>query len=236
VLVERINLSEPLKIFHLALISRSSLPAVYVSSPVASLASADRRELYQQWRLALSVFSGRSLDQPFVSKPLASRPGVKTIKAIKGMTLHVPFVEAEGELINVAAEMLFAGVMIDPDEGLIWLYHASAMFMVARADMEMAAAAQKTPRRSFSDDFKQKALGRVRAGETVASVARELGIVPNLLYLWKSNFSSGAIEPELALERLSSPVSESKDLARENELLRAEIEYLRKRESILKRK
>ena len=76
--------------------------------------------------------------------------------------------------------------------------------------MEMAKAAQKTPRRSFSDDFKQKALDRVRAGETVASVAKDLGIVPNLLYLWKSNFASGAIEPELSLERPSSPVSDQR--------------------------
>ena len=100
----------------------------------------------------------------------------------------------------------------------------------------MPKAAQKTPRRSFSDDFKQKALDRVRAGETVTSVAKDLGIVPNLLYLWKSNFASGAIEPELSLELPSSPVSDLKDLAKENELLKLEIDYLRRRESILKRK
>ena len=57
---------------------------------------------------------------------------------------------------------------------------------------------------------------------------------PNNIYLWKNSFGSGASESSPSL-----PFSESKsetDLARENELLRAEIDYLRRRETILKRK
>ena len=97
-------------------------------------------------------------------------------------------------------------------------------------------AKKATPRRSFSDEFKQDAVNRVLKGEKLSAVARELGVNPNNLYLWKGSFASGASEPELALEKPSAPVPESKDLARENELLKLEIEYLRKREAILRRK
>jgi len=77
---------------------------------------------------------------------------------------------------------------------------------------------------------------RVMAGEKLSAVARELGVNPNNLYLWKNSFASGSNEPELALEGPSAPAPESKDLAKENELLKLEIEYLRKREAILRRK
>ena len=97
-------------------------------------------------------------------------------------------------------------------------------------------AKKPTPRRSFSDDFKLAAVQRVMAGEKLSAVARELGVNPNNLYLWKGSFASGVSEPELALEKPSAPVPESKDLARENELLKLEIDYLRKREAILRRK
>ena len=74
-------------------------------------------------------------------------------------------------------------------------------------------------------------------GEKLSAVARELGVNPNNLYLWKkSSFAAGSNEPQLALEKPSAPVPESKDLARENELLKLEIDYLRKREAILRRK
>jgi transposase-like protein len=126
---------------------------------------------------------------------------------------------------------LFPPVLIDVSYRAIDISDSTSI-----GELKMPKAAQRTPRRSFSDDFKQKALDRVRAGESVSSVAKELGIVPNLLYLWKSNFASGAIEPESSLERPSGSVSESKDLVRENELLKLEIDYLRRRESILKRK
>ena len=97
-------------------------------------------------------------------------------------------------------------------------------------------AKKPTPRRSFSDDFKLAAVRRVMAGEKLSAVARELGVNPNNLYLWKNNLAAGSIEPELAVERPSAPRSEAKDLAKENELLKLEIDYLRKREAILRRK
>ena len=97
-------------------------------------------------------------------------------------------------------------------------------------------AKKPAPRRSFTDEFKQNAVQRVMAGEKLSAVARDLGVNSNNLYLWKGSFASGASEPELALEKPSAPVPESKDLARENELLKLEIEYLRKREAVLRRK
>jgi len=95
-------------------------------------------------------------------------------------------------------------------------------------------AKKATPRRSFSDEFKQDAVNRVLKGEKLSAVARELGVNPNNLYLWKNSFAAGSNEP--AIEHPSAPPPESKDLARENELLKLEIEYLRKREAILRRK
>jgi transposase len=97
-------------------------------------------------------------------------------------------------------------------------------------------AKKPTPRRSFSDDFKLAAVQRVMAGEKLSAVARDLGVNPNNLYLWKNSLAAGSNEPELAIERPSEPSSEAKDLAKENELLKLEIEYLRKREAILRRK
>ena len=97
-------------------------------------------------------------------------------------------------------------------------------------------AKKATPRRSFSDEFKQDAVNRVLKGEKLSAVARELGVNPNNLYLWKNSFAAGSNESEPALERPSAPPPELKDLARENELLKLEIEYLRKREAILRRK
>ena len=96
--------------------------------------------------------------------------------------------------------------------------------------------AKKATPRSFTDEFKQDAVNRVLKGEKLSAVARELGVNPNNLYLWKNSFAAGSNEPQLALEKPSAPVPESKDLARENELLKLEIDYLRKREAILRRK
>ena len=97
-------------------------------------------------------------------------------------------------------------------------------------------AKKPAPRRSFTDEFKQNAVQRVMAGEKLSAVARDLGVNPNNLYSWKNSFAAGSNEPELALEKPSAPVPELKDLARENELLKLEIDYLRKREAILRRK
>jgi hypothetical protein len=97
-------------------LSQFSRRAFSASSQASSLVWADRQEPYRQSRLTLSVFSDRSLDQRLVGKPLASRAGYETIKPVQGMTLHVPFVEAEGELVNVAVQMLLAGVVINADQ------------------------------------------------------------------------------------------------------------------------
>jgi transposase-like protein len=91
-----------------------------------------------------------------------------------------------------------------------------------------------TARRSFSDEFKQDAVNRVMAGEKLSAVARDLGVNPNNLYLWRNNLSSGSNEP--AIEHSPALVPDPKDLARENELLKLEIDYMRKREALLRRK
>ena len=66
-------------------------------------------------------------------------------------------------------------------------------------------AKKPTPRRSFTDEFKQNAVQRVMAGEKLSAVARDLGVNPNNLYFWKNSFAAGSNEPELALEKPSAP-------------------------------
>ena len=51
-------------------------------------------------------------------------------------------------------------------------------------------------RRSFSRDFKLKAIARMDAGENVSALSRDLGVKRELLYRWRSMYRSGG---ELAL-------------------------------------
>jgi hypothetical protein len=82
-----------------------------VSSPTWSSASADtvpRREL----RLILWAAWECSLCESLVSQTLAGNTVNEAVEPRQGVVLDVAFIEAEGKFIDVAAKVLFAGMMI----------------------------------------------------------------------------------------------------------------------------
>jgi hypothetical protein len=54
-----------------------------------------------------------SLDQRLIGKALAGNRADKAFKTSQCVVLNIPFVKAEGKLVNIAAKMFRAGVMID---------------------------------------------------------------------------------------------------------------------------
>ena len=96
--------------------SRASLPSFCASLPVLILASACTPRLRRRLRPTLSVPSVRSLNEPFVSEALASRPTNEAIEPRQGVVLHVTFVQPERKLVNIAIKMLRAGMVIDANQ------------------------------------------------------------------------------------------------------------------------
>src|ERR1700683_4332468 len=81
--------------------------------PVSSLASADRPAQHRQSHLILLVVCALSLDQPLIGQALSSDTIDETIKPRESVVLHIALVEPEGELIDIAAKMLRARVVVD---------------------------------------------------------------------------------------------------------------------------
>lgn len=51
----------------------------------------------------------------------------------------------------------------------------------------------KQPVRTFSRDFKLKALERLEGGETIAALAAEIGVKRQLIYKWKDAARAGSL-------------------------------------------
>jgi len=66
--------------------------------------------------LGFLAASARSLDQRLVCQPLPGDPVNKAVEPGQGMVLDVALIEPEGELVNIAAKVLRAGVVIDADQ------------------------------------------------------------------------------------------------------------------------
>jgi hypothetical protein len=60
-----------------------------------------------------------SLDQCLIGKPFSSRAGHEAIETVKGVALYVPLVKPEGELINVAAKVFLAGMVVYADQAAL---------------------------------------------------------------------------------------------------------------------
>lgn len=74
-------------------------------------------EPHQLWRRAPWGFSGyRSFDQRLVGQPLARNAINEAAEPVESMPSYVAIIQAKGELVNVAVQMLFAGVVIDADQ------------------------------------------------------------------------------------------------------------------------
>ena len=81
-----------------------------VSAPICSSVLDDSSALRPRfYRVPLAA----SCDQPFVREALALGGIHERIKALRGVIGNVPFVQPERELIDVAEQVLFAGVVID---------------------------------------------------------------------------------------------------------------------------
>jgi hypothetical protein len=90
--------------------------AFSASSQICSLALADRQVLRQPSHPISSAALVSSLDQRLIGKALAGGSANKAFKPRESMMLYVPFVQAEGKFIDVAAKVLRAGVVIDADQ------------------------------------------------------------------------------------------------------------------------
>ena len=71
--------------------------------------------------------------------------------------------------------------------------------------------------RRYDEQFKLDALKRVREGQSVASVARDLGISEGLIHDWKKKFPLSAEETDQETARLKK---ENRELRMENEILK----------------
>jgi len=97
-------------------ISAPCSDAVRVSSRACSWASGDRPAPTRPHGSALPVLSGRSCCQRLVGNATSSRRHDEAIQPLKGLALHVAVIQAEGELVDVAAKVLAAGVVIDAND------------------------------------------------------------------------------------------------------------------------
>ena len=89
------------------------------------------------------------------------------------------------------------------------------------------------PKRKFTPEFKLEAVRLATSGEKpLTQVARELGILPNLLRNWRRQVENHDGQPATDVfpgnGRLPSHEEELRRLRRENETLRQERDFLKK--------
>lgn len=84
--------------------------------------------------------------------------------------------------------------------------------------------AQKRIKKHYPDQFKEKAVARVREqGYSVAEAAKSLGITPGLLYRWKKRYDTkleGRALAEPEREELIRSRKETRNLLIEREILK----------------
>ena len=81
-----------------------------------------------------------------------------------------------------------------------------------------------TPRRQYTDEFKQEAVRLVReAGRPIAQIARDLGIAESMIYRWRATQPAveGCGSQPVARDELAA-------LKREHQRLRQERDFLRR--------
>jgi hypothetical protein len=97
-------------------VSQFSRRAFSASSRASSLASADMRAPWKPSRPISSAALVSSLNQRFIGKALAGDSTNKAFKPRESMMPYVPFVQAEGKLINIAAKMFRARMVINTND------------------------------------------------------------------------------------------------------------------------
>lgn len=76
--------------------------------------------------------------------------------------------------------------------------------------------------RKYDDEFKREAVKKIHGGQSVASVARELGVAESLLHNWKRQtmeVSSDSEKEVLALRRQLREVEMERDILKKAALI-----------------
>lgn len=76
--------------------------------------------------------------------------------------------------------------------------------------------------RKYDDEFKQQAVKKILDGQSVASVARELGVAESLLHKWKKvriNSSSDVEKENLELKKKLREVEMERDILKKAALI-----------------
>jgi len=85
----------------------------------------------------------------------------------------------------------------------------------------------KIPKQEFTAEFKESAVKRVRSGESVGAVARELGLVEQTLRNWVKAAKAGKLHPP-GVKTVTPEQMELSRVRAENARLRMEVEILKK--------
>ena len=92
-------------------------------------------------------------------------------------------------------------------------------------------------RRRFDRQYKLDAVRMIQDSDRpIASIARDLGIHPNILYKWRDQFLTDPDEAFPGKGKLKPEDEEIRKLRRENELLREERDILKKALAVFSRR
>lgn len=92
----------------------------------------------------------------------------------------------------------------------------------------------KIPRQSYMLEFKELAVKRINEGQSIATVARELGVIEQTLRNWVASATRGALSGSTAKNvsaeqmELSKLRAELVRLKRENEIIKKAAAYFAK--------
>ena len=85
----------------------------------------------------------------------------------------------------------------------------------------------KIPKQEYTAEFKELAVKRVRSGQGIAAVARELGLVEQTLRNWVKAAKAGKLNP-LGVKSITPEQMELSRMRAENARLRMELEIVKK--------
>ena len=85
----------------------------------------------------------------------------------------------------------------------------------------------KIPKQEYTAEFKELAVKRVRSGQGIALVARELGLVEQTLRNWVSAAKAGKLNP-VGTKTITPEQMEFSRMRAENARLRMELEIVKK--------
>ncbi|MBF0290627.1 MAG: transposase [Nitrospinae bacterium] len=86
----------------------------------------------------------------------------------------------------------------------------------------------KIPRQAYTAEFKELAVKRVNAGQSVASLAKELGLIEQTLRNWVTAAKAGKLNGEAVGRPVTTEQMELSRLRSENMRLKRECEIIKK--------